>query len=187
MSYTEADITRTVKDEIKSKLCECIKVANQEFNSYFQMPTLEYTLNGVTAGQANSSVNLIQINPTLLLENIEDYIAQTISHEFAHIVTDSIFPTGHFNKNKVTKRVPHHGSGWKYVMNILGAKPMIYHNYCTQTLTGRQTKFDKCEVIYTTNRFSTRAKILELFIDQAGTTPAGSATYYTTLRKKYDH
>ena len=237
MVYTEEDVPQEVKSEIKAKITDCIKTAQLRFNRIFYMPTLEYNIHGRVAATAFSSSNLIRINPTLLLQNREDFVAQTIPHEFAHIVADTVYPNGHVDTTKRVKRIPHHGTGWRAVMELFGIPPKIYHNYDTppqssvvryphtcsicntviqltaaqstalrkfphymsHTKCGNQSvltandptqlplsKLHKCEQLYLANRTAPRVDLIKQFVEHAGTTPASSATYYATLRKKYD-
>ncbi len=129
MKYTEKDITPEIHDQIKAKLRHCIKLAQAAFNRKFYMPTLEFSLSNTTAGVACGHSNTIKLNPTLLIENLDDFINQTIPHEFAHLVADVVYPSGHCEPGKKTKRVPHHGSGWKRVMEIFNIPALKYHDY----------------------------------------------------------
>ena len=239
MIYTEQDVSPILLDKIKTKLWTCIELAETHYDRKFQFPKLDFSLTGGRAATAHSALNRIEINPTLLIENEDDFVAQTVPHELAHLITDTMYPTGHFDRKKKTATVPHHGSGWKHVMELFGVPPTLYHNYAVapsvthrrplyshkcsvcnsilelpasqavlaradsdavfHTKCGKSstlvpldpkvlplTKLGKCEQLYLAFRTTSRAELIQLFATHAGTTPAGGATYYATLRKKYD-
>lgn len=239
MIYTEQDISSALLDTIKTKLRHCIKLAEAQYNRKFYIPKLDFSLTGGKAATAHSSLNRIRINPTLLIENEGDFVAQTIPHEMAHIVADTMYPNGHLDRKKKTANIPHHGTGWKHVMEVFGVPPTLYHNYavapsvthrrplyphtCTvcssvlqlpasQSALARAnldavfhtkcgvhsklipldskipplTKLGKCEQLFLAFRNASRAEVIQLFVTHADATLAGGATYYSTLRKKYD-
>jgi len=238
MKLTEQDIPITVINQIRTKIRQCIKLAEAAFNQRFYMPTVVFNVTNSAAGYACSGSNTIRLNPTLLMQNVNDFLTDTVPHEFAHIVADIVYPTGHLDKRKKTKRVPHHGTGWKHVMGVFGLPPRVHHGYAVEhsvrsqryphtcsvcgelyQLTVKQaesvriragslfhnrcgkdskfipidknelplSKYHKCEMLYTNNRTAGRVDLIEMFINQAQTTPAGAATYYAKLRNKYDH
>lgn len=132
MQYTAQDITPEIVNKLKAKIRQCIKIAETVFKRKFYMPKFDFSLSGNAAGIACGHDNVIRINPTLLIENLDDFVNQTIVHEYAHIVTDTMYPTGYKERKKRSKRIPHHGSGWKYVMELFGAPPIVYHNYTVE-------------------------------------------------------
>jgi SprT protein len=173
MIYTENDIPASLIHQIKTKIRQCIKIAEQHYNRKFTMPVLDYSLTGTTAAQAFSHINTIKINPTLLVENQDDYVAQTIPHETAHIITDLIYPRGHLDKTKRTKRAPHHGTAWKYVMELFGVPPILYHNYATTSfVTRRPVKYaHKCSVC---------GKVVDLNVNQSALARSNPKAMYHT-------
>jgi SprT protein len=170
---TEQDIPQSIIDQIRTKIRQCIKIAEKHYNRKFSMPKIDYSLTGSVAAQALSYINTIKINPTLLVENEEDYISQTIPHEVAHIITDIIYPRGHLDKTKKTKRYPHHGTAWKYVMELFGVPPTLYHNYATTSVVKRHpVKYEhKCSIC---------GKVVELNVNQSALARSNSKSMYHT-------
>lgn len=74
---------------------------------------------GAIAGRAFLRTKRIELNSTILMANLNDFIRTTVAHEYAHIVTNVIFPNA--------KQA--HGPEFKRVMNFLGVEPNTYHNY----------------------------------------------------------
>jgi SprT protein len=174
MKYTETDIPQSLIDQIKAKIRQCIKIVEKEYNRKFSTPVLDYSLSGSVAAQAFSHNNTIKINPTLLIENQVDYIAQTIPHETAHIITDLMYPRGHLDKTKRTKRIPHHGTAWKHIMELFGVPPLVYHNYAISSAVKRQpVKYaHKCSVC---------GKVIDLNANQSALARSNPKSMYHTL------
>jgi SprT protein len=73
-----------------------------------------------TAGRAIYMDNKVELSKKLYEENTEAFWADTIPHEFAHIVTHLIWGC---------ENVTHHGKEWKSVMKAYGIEPKIYHDF----------------------------------------------------------
>jgi SprT protein len=129
MIHTDQDITPSLQAKIKTKINQCLEIAETHYSRTFYPPKLDFSLTGRHAGRACSSTNTIQINSTILIQNEADYINQTVPHEVAHLVTDAVYPHGHLDQTKKTATIPHHGTGWKHVMELFGVQPALYHNY----------------------------------------------------------
>ncbi len=82
-------------------------------------PEVAFDLRGQAAGQANYRKNKIRFNRDLLEKYTDEFIKQTVPHEFAHLVAYRKF--GH--------RIRPHGAEWKLVMVALGIKPARTHNF----------------------------------------------------------
>ena len=85
-------------------------------------PTVSFDLRGATAGEAYPTKNHIRLNGQLLNENTDDFVQQTVAHEWAHLAA--------FNLYK--HRIRAHGPEWKSVMFKLGLDPARCHTYQTQ-------------------------------------------------------
>ncbi len=85
---------------------------------------VKFDLRGQSAGQARIARHgpaLIRYNPTLLVENGEDFIATTVPHEVAHVIAYL-----HFGP-----RIRPHGPEWRSVMAFFGADSSRCHGYDT--------------------------------------------------------
>lgn len=178
------DVPELLKYQVGEKIAAYIEVAEIAFNRNFHHPTVLYDIRGGIAGTAQSETNTLRLNPVILMNNQGSFLTQVVPHELAHLIADAVYPSGH-SDGKVTKRIPHHGSAWKTVMNVFGVPAHRTHRYKIPS-TALATKLGMCESIYVVNRSSPRAALLCQFIDCVKISSAHASTYYTILRNKYD-
>ena len=110
---------------LKTKVTKVLKNledrAQKVYGSDFKLReySVEYTLNSIrTTGKVsykNGKVTMI-LHPDLLKEFGDVYIQRTVIHEFAHIVTRSLYPSGF----RGYKKVHSHGHEFKSVCKYLG-------------------------------------------------------------------
>jgi SprT protein len=99
------------------------------------MPEVEilFNLRGQAAGMvkimARGKIH-VRYNPTLLNENGEHFLSQTVPHEIAHVVAHTI--------NR--RRVRPHGPEWQKIMHLFGADIQRCHTYKVKQPTRRQLK-----------------------------------------------
>ena len=74
------------EDEIKERLITLNQAALDWFDYDEDLPRLTWDLKGTVGGQAYLNQNMIRINQEALKKYKENYIKQTIGHEFAHLV-----------------------------------------------------------------------------------------------------
>lgn len=123
------EIPASIKDRVEDVVRATMRRAEIELGyKPLRFPNIEYTLRGTTAGTAHSGKWEININPVLLIENIEDMLDQTIPHEVAHLIADRVY--GHTIKP--------HGKEWKSVMVALGKRPDRCHSYDVANARVRQ-------------------------------------------------
>jgi|TARA_R110002020_G_scaffold309189_3_gene524744 SprT protein len=123
-------MTTTVTNEIRQRVNDRIAQLDDLCADIFGReiaPSISYGLKGKVAGQAWLSKNSIKINAYCLMNNLDDYIKQTLGHEYAHLL---VHQEHGFN-------VQPHGHEWKRAMVKLGLPPNRCHNY--QTVAGRKT------------------------------------------------
>ena len=82
-------------------------------------PEIAFDLRGKAAGQANYLKNKIRFNRDLLEKFTDEFVSQTVPHEFAHLVAYA----------KFGRRIKPHGTEWQSVMVALGVKPVRTHNF----------------------------------------------------------
>jgi SprT protein len=103
---------------VSKKLAElCVKA--QTLYGVKIEPAVSYDQRGLAAGQANYSENSIRFNRELLEKYAEDFIDQTVPHEFAHLVAYRVYGS----------RIKPHGNEWRSIMVALGATPSRTHKY----------------------------------------------------------
>jgi len=133
-------VTPEVKNRVSTKLAECVAIASSHFNIDIKMPTIVYKKRGTTAGTASYYTNTIDLNPTLLMSNIEAFMKRTVPHEMAHLITGVVYP--HTNSRVCGGKRSPHGSEWKSVMRVLGADPSRCHNYDTSAIKKRSSSYE---------------------------------------------
>lgn len=95
--------------------------ARQLYRRGFPMPTVSFDLRGTTAGQAYSQRNHVRLNAVLYQENVDDFIADTIPHEVAHLIA-----------RQLHQGIQPHGPEWQAVMRDFGIEPKRTHSYDTK-------------------------------------------------------
>lgn len=117
-------VTSEVRDVVERTVRHYVALANNFWDNrgvYVDMPHIRYDLKGKVAGKAtlgSYGMCFITLNPGLLINNLKDYIDNTIPHEVAHIVA-----------RRVYGRVKPHGNEWKHVMAVFGVKAERCHEY----------------------------------------------------------
>lgn len=128
-------IEQHLKDLVDAKLAWC---ANRIFDLYsvnVEIKQIDYDLDGFNGGEADYINQRIRLHPVFLRNHTEDYIEQTVVHEFAHIANDILFPE---DLSACTGNRKAHGKNWKHLMEVLGAKPRIGHHYNVEYLYARK-------------------------------------------------
>ena len=120
-------VTAQIKQRIEAKLREGLTTVENHYHRKLAMPRVTYELRGGTAGRADYIAWEVKINAVLLMENVDDFIINTVPHELAHLVTDKIYPEAHktavvYRRGRLrrTKREVH-GTRWQEIMRVLGA------------------------------------------------------------------
>ena len=113
-------MNESIDTKIRKRLNSLMRLGVKEWGDEI-FPIIKYDLRGQVGGMA-CPPNIIRINLPLLFNNEEDYVLQTIGHEYAHLLTDKVF------KDIYTKP---HGQEWKSVMVSFNLKPIRCHNYDT--------------------------------------------------------
>ncbi len=105
------------EDEIKERLMILNQAALDWFDYNEDLPRLTWDLKGTVGGQAYLNQNMIRINQEALKKYKDNYIKQTIGHEFAHLVS--------------YKSLKHrgHGRSWAKVMRSFDLFPDRCHDY----------------------------------------------------------
>lgn len=116
-------LTKELKQKVEKQIRLCNARAKKLWNIDVEMPEVRYDLKRLVAGQAISRrtseghVHKLRLHPVFLVENVKDYIEETVTHEMAHIYCSILHPS------TPTRRVESHGNEWKKIMVALGVGP----------------------------------------------------------------
>jgi len=126
---------------VRQRVKECFAIAEKRYNRTFKSPTIRFDKRGRVAGTANGGKWELNFNETLLNENLEHFIKQTVGHEVAHLIDHDVYDSHAPRFCAMTgrrKKRASHGENWKRVMRVLGLDPKRCHSY--DTTNSRQTR-----------------------------------------------
>jgi SprT protein len=120
-----------------------VDLANRKLKLSLLYPVIEFSLKGTTAGRAWWPANKIQFSPTLLRENPDTFLQQTVGHEVGHLAAH----LRHRNE-----RIDPHGDEWRNVMWTMGLPATRCHNYDTSNVPTRAGRTSRKIVLPSTGR-----------------------------------
>lgn len=143
-------VPKEIKTRVESKVLECIKTATKTYGYNFTIPSIKYTKRGTTAGVAELREWAINLNPILLVENVEEFINDTVIHEISHLIDYHLHPENFDGFVRVGGRVRRkkrdvHGATWRSVMTNLGGNPKRCHSF---DVTNAKVKKNRTEFHY---------------------------------------
>jgi len=123
-------ISQQQQAEVVSLTLSYIQTASQLYSASFAPIPILFDLRGTSSGmyQRTGKQRKIRFNPWLFAKYFQQCIEQTVPHEVAHYIADSVW---------AKKRIRPHGREWKSVMLALGAQPKVTASY---DLTGVPVK-----------------------------------------------
>lgn len=121
-----------LKELAKERIAHFVSFANNKLGAQVPMPTCSFDLRGRVAGKAVMGYSPsqskdknraepyfhVQLNAVLFTENVQLFLDDTIPHEVAHLVADSLYG----------RRISEHGKEWQSVMALFGRDPVKRHN-----------------------------------------------------------
>lgn len=107
-----------------------VEIARKKLGITFPTPRVLFGLQGTTAGRAYFPDNKINFQPTLLRENADHFVQQTVGHEVGHLAA-------YFKYGMTIKP---HGHEWASVMWHLGLPATRCHNYDVSNVATRVGK-----------------------------------------------
>ncbi len=118
--------------QLEDKVLETYLKAESIFSRAFPLASVSFKDMGRTAGRARYIDNSIKYSPTLYKENESVFIARTVPHEIAHLITHLVFPHA--------KQA--HGPEWRSVMQKLGVTDNSRcHSYDTSSTKRSRDRF----------------------------------------------
>lgn len=137
----------TVSDElqlrIQHRIVECISIIERKFKKRIPSPRVSYDVVGTVSAKANCAKWMVRLNPVLLVQNVELFIAETVPHEVAHLATDMLFPHAHRPVQVGTKKPKRqvHGKHWAEIMTALGVPANATHEYDLSSVRPERTRY----------------------------------------------
>jgi len=101
--------TKNLLTRMRERVEECFVSAEKHYGTKLPRCSVNFTLQGTSAGQAIYSKKQLRFNRKLAIENTDYFLMQTIPHEVAHILDF------HLNPRNGAPREPH-GNSWKKIM-----------------------------------------------------------------------
>jgi SprT protein len=108
----------SINEKILERLDFLKRLGDKEWGKQVT-PIIKYNLKGQVGGMA-CYPDILRVNLPLLFNNEEDYLEQTIGHEYAHLLTF-----------KINWDAKPHGMEWKRVMWSFDLEAKRCHNYDT--------------------------------------------------------
>jgi predicted SprT family Zn-dependent metalloprotease len=119
---TESEKFQKIYDRVE----ECIAMYEDHFGDEIPMPYVRCELTGRNAGvcifKLSSKECTLDFNKYLVENDLDNLIAEIVPHEVAHYCTDY-----RYGIIKNGSKTVHHGTAWKNMMRVFGAKPIPYH------------------------------------------------------------
>ncbi|RZO19195.1 MAG: metallopeptidase (SprT family) [SAR92 clade bacterium] len=109
----------------------CVEKAGNIFSRHFSLLTIDFDLRGKCAGmyQVSGRKRRIRYNPWIFAKYYEESLINTVTHEVAHYVVDSIWGIRH---------VKPHGKEWRDTMFAMGVEPIVTGSYDLEGIPTRQ-------------------------------------------------
>lgn len=127
-----------VKDAVRNRFNKCYEQARAKGYDLCVIP-IDWSLKGCVAGQfcwRGMFDRKFRVNMVLAKENLDDYIENTVPHEFAHYIVNEKYRNG-----SVYHRPKPHGREWKSIMRIVfGLVPTRCHDYDVTNARQRKSK-----------------------------------------------
>lgn len=115
--------TLAARKAVINKCVEIYKKIAEDFDIDFQPPKILFNKRGTAAGTAYYYENEIRFNMVMLIENMEEFVRQTVVHEICHILDYQLFG-----------ETSHHGRNWQDLMIHFGLQPKRCHSYSTDSV-----------------------------------------------------
>lgn len=124
-------LSKELKTKVEKALLNACKIAEEHYKQPFELPEIRWDVKNTDGGRANYAQWLVRFNLILCCENEEKFLATTVPHEMAHLITYRVF----FEKLATEgKKLKPHGKEWKEVMGVLSVPAKTTHTYQTTSI-----------------------------------------------------
>ena len=128
-------VPQEIKDMCQAEIDRCTAIAKRNYpNVVLPTPTLSYDQRGRVAGTYHYVGHRIKINAVLLMENVDEMVENTVSHEYAHLVDRAVHGQQFRWKGHRRVRISH-GATFKQIMREFGRSESTTHNMDTTNAT----------------------------------------------------
>jgi len=127
-TVNEGERTMCNQTLVRERVEACLQVAEKVYKREFKRPSVIFKKRGATAGTANYARWQLNFNVTLLDENVDHFVKQTVAHEVAHLVCNVVYDGGKTHRVRGERTSPH-GRNWASVMSVLGVPADTTHKY----------------------------------------------------------
>ena len=118
------EVSAKILEKLADRLNELDVKARTHYKKDFQVNTICLDLESDIAGLAYPEEPLIRLNPVYLVENTEEFLHDTVAHEYAHRIAYELYGP----------KISEHGLEWKGVMAVFGVKPNVTSSYDDKTI-----------------------------------------------------
>ena len=129
-------LTLEQKSEIYIRVDHFISIACDAYNRELEGPHVRFDKRGTTGGTANCSLNELNFNAGLMVDNWDEYLNQIIPHEVAHLVKGAVYGTE--RKGELMRS---HGTYWQRIMCQFGIEPDRSHSMDISKVQQPKRKF----------------------------------------------
>jgi SprT protein len=119
------------KKALQAKCEDYFILAECFFDRPFKRPKYLFNQRGRSAGTAHLQCNLIKFNPTLFLQNQDEFFQQVVPHEVAHLIAHQLYG-----------KIRPHGKEWQHVMQLVFKRPAdTTHSLDISNVVGKQFSY----------------------------------------------
>jgi len=129
-------LTLEQRSEIYTRVDHFINIASDAYNRELDGPHVRFDKRGTCGGTANCSLNELNFNAGLMVDNWDEYLNQVIPHEVAHLVKGAVYGT---DRNGPLMRS--HGVYWQEIMRKFDIEPDRLHNMNTDKVAQPKRKY----------------------------------------------
>lgn len=116
-------LTLEQKSAVYERVDHFVKMGNEKLGTDLEGPHVRFDKRGTCGGTACYSLNELNFNAGLMIDNWDEYMNQVIPHEVAHLLKAHVY--GEHRKGKLHSP---HGVYWQRIMVMLGVNPDRTHN-----------------------------------------------------------
>lgn len=127
-------LTKEQLQQVIDKVNETVTKLNSIYKFSMANPNIHYDVRGTKAGVAKSHTMSVHFNPTLAIENWDNFINDTVPHEVCHV---AVWQWAEYFKKPYPKP---HGSRWKIMMFDVGVNPRRTHDYDVSNVKQKNVK-----------------------------------------------